>query len=329
MPGKTILAAVLIHLLSPVNAASITVSPSVLEFGNCGHNQTIRKEVTISNNGTESLRITRIRSSCSCTKCSMKQRRIAPGSSETLSVVLSTGRVMGMLHKYVEIHTDQPDQPPVKIPVNAGVHADVKAIPWSLPTFSASTGGPPVKQRLVLVNRRAASNEMVLKKLKAEDRHVTVKADPVKQAGKITRYDIEITITPSPKEGFFKSRLTAELNGKPWVFPVQGYIFDGIVVQPRYFQFGRIEKPAEAASSIMLESADSTPFEIIEISSAPDLFWFDIQPIAGGLKYKIDAHIRAEDRSKRFFATVTILTTHPDKRKLTVKCLGFWANPKK
>lgn len=307
----------------------LTVSPRAFAFGTVGHRKQLTKTVTISNGGTKELTITKVRSSCSCTKVTLDNRTLAPGEETVLTTVLSTGRIMGALHKYVELISNDPRRPRIKIPVTARIHADVKALPWTLPQFKGVVGGKTVTQEFTLQWRASSDKDLSLTDLKAADPRITARALPVMTGLYIEKYKITLTITPPDKEGYFSSKLTGKLNGLDWEFPVHGMIFAGIIVSPHYFQFGKIETAEKARSIIQLQSADGTPFQVTGFKSVPDMLKFDVSSTPDNLKHTITARIAHEDRTKRFFSKIEIQTTHPRKPVVKINCLGFWAPQKK
>jgi len=336
----------------------LVVSPQYVDFGDCGHRERLSRTLFLRNTGSELLIISGIRKSCDCIQLRLDGRlvsrsgkvrtRIAPGKSASLEVILNTGRATGILEKYVEIRSSDPARSVLKIPVAARVHATLRTDPWTLPSFTAVAGGKPVIQQITLLFSAPPSTSPALDNLRTSDPAISVRATALSKEGlrkaassyraKNPRspyrrfyagYRLQITIRPPLKEGFFSGLITAVVNGKHWELPVHGYIFRGIVVEPRYFQFGGIEDPTLLEKSITLRSADGTPFSILSIECNPPILSFEVRSAPDGLSHTIAARIATEDRSRRFFAKVRIRTSHPLKPLVEVSCLGFWKKARK
>jgi hypothetical protein len=334
-------------------APRMVLSLPTCDFGKVGHGQRLTKECVIANQGTATLRISRIWKSCDCTTLALNGKtlrreepatlELPPSAVAKLSITLSTGRIMGVLHKYVEITSNDPERPAVKINVVAHVHDDVKALPWTLPPFTAVVGGKPATQALRLLWIERPATDPPLSNLKADRpnvaaRAVPLNADELAAALKDLRennpssavrslpagYRIEITITPPATDGFLSASLTALVNGRPWEFSVNGTVFAGIVVEPQCFQFGEIRDPATAEQTITLRSADDTSFAITDIVSDPDYLAFSVDSDPDGKTHRVTARLSAVDDRKPFFARVTIRTSHPKKPTLQASCLGIW-----
>ncbi len=302
------------------------LSTPVLDWGKCGHRQELTKTVAVTNTGGGQLRIEKLRSSCSCTAVKIDTQALGPNESAEIAVVLSTGTVMGYLQKYLEFHTSDPRSPVVKIPILARIHDEVKAEPWVLPQFTAVAEGPPVTQEFTLMWRAKSARNLALENLRCSDKAMRIAAVPIKKDGIVAGYTLAVTIAPPAAEGLFNGNILADLNGLPWEFRVYGQVFVGIVVEPAYFQFGRIDDPETAQSSIVLTSADGTPFRLLDIACTPVPFLaFTVRSNDAGTEHTVTAKIAIADRASRFFGKVRIRTDHPKKDLVEATCLGFWA----
>jgi hypothetical protein len=323
--ATVLLAAALGFAAEPAAAPPrLELSARSLDWGKCGHRQELTKTVTLVNQGGAELKIEGLKSSCACTTVKLDKQLLAPGERAEMTVVMSTGTVMGYLQKYVEFHTNDPQAKDVKIPTLARVHDDVKAEPWVLPQFTAVADGPPVTQEFTLQWRQKPETNLKLEHLRCSDKSMTVTAAPLKTGEIVAGYKIAVTIVPPAAEGLFNANILADLNGLPWEFRVYGQVFVGIVVDPQYFQFGRIDDPEAAQSSLVLRSADGTPFRVLDIVCTPNILTFNVAGNDDGTAHTVTARIATRDRSTRFFGKVQIRTNHPKKALVEATCLGFW-----
>ncbi len=340
--------------LSVDGAPQLAISLSKFDYGKCGHRQRLTKKATLTNEGDEPLTVTRIKNSCDCTKVSLNGKPIArtgsvrlvipPKGTAELTCVLTVGTIMGILNKYVEVTSNDPARPTIRLPVLANVHGDVKTFPWRLPRLSAAAGGKPVTQTFTLVWVKKPTGGPLLQNLKAQRANVAVRATPmsaaelseeltrVRKTQKYVRYTrfyagyrIGLVITPPAKEGLFSTSLTALLNGRHWEYRVEMNVFKGIITEPAYVQFGQIRNLQEAQKTITLRSADGSSFEIVGVESDAEIFTFEVRSEPGGTTHHLTVKIMGEDDTKRYLsAKIYIRTTHPEKPTVEVRCLGVW-----
>ena len=302
----------------------LDVSSRLLDFGSPGHRQVLTRTLALRNTGGAALQVTGLRSSCDCAKVALSSPTIPPGEAAELTVTLSTGRLMGLLNKVVQFQTNDPRAAAVRLPLLARVHDNVRAEPWTLAQFDAVAQGPPIRQEFTLRWIKPPGGGLVLEDLKGDREGLTAEASPITTGGVVTGWKVTVQATPGATEGIYSGNLTAKLNGAPWVFPVQGYVFKGILVKPRYFQFGRIDDPRAAASTSELSSADGRPFEILGITVTPPILTITTTTTGDGTGHTLTARIAQADPSQRFFARVAVRTSHPDKPLIELPVLGFW-----
>jgi hypothetical protein len=84
----------------------IVVEPVVFDFGELQQHKTVHKEFTVSNEGSEDLRIERVITDCGCTVAGLDEKVLAPGASTTLRVKLDTRSRLGSLRKRVLVHSN-------------------------------------------------------------------------------------------------------------------------------------------------------------------------------------------------------------------------------
>jgi len=88
------------HLLAqPV----ISVSDSSLAFGDVYRDQQVTRDVFVFNRGNSDLEIRSVDSPCGCTTTKLEKNNIPPGDSSRLSIVINTSILLGNVHKYVLI----------------------------------------------------------------------------------------------------------------------------------------------------------------------------------------------------------------------------------
>ncbi|MGB0851268.1 MAG: DUF1573 domain-containing protein, partial [Bacteroidia bacterium] len=93
------------------NAAHISLSNEVLDFGQMASGGIKQKPVTISNTGKSTLIIKRIESDCSCALLRLNNKRIEPGKSITVQVKFDALFKEGAQTKIITLYTNDPNRP--------------------------------------------------------------------------------------------------------------------------------------------------------------------------------------------------------------------------
>lgn len=107
----------------------ITISPDSLEFGLMQQFQAETTVLTISNTGDAPLEISEVEVTCGCTAAEMERNTIAPGASYALDVTFNSQRFGGDTVKYILIHSNDPFNSVLEVPVHSYVHVAMKVDP--------------------------------------------------------------------------------------------------------------------------------------------------------------------------------------------------------
>lgn len=89
---------------------SLAITPSSVNMGKVGQNETHSATVEIQNKGKKAVRIVDVKSNCGCTTTVMENRVLEPGQSVHLDITFSSGYFEGEQEKHVYIRTNEPDQ---------------------------------------------------------------------------------------------------------------------------------------------------------------------------------------------------------------------------
>lgn len=110
------------------SAPQISVPEKEFDVGNINEGVETRHVFKISNTGGQTLRITKTHASCGCTVPTIKKNIIEPGETVDMEVLMDTSMKQGSVSKPIEIHSNDPINPIVKVHLKAKVkspHADL------------------------------------------------------------------------------------------------------------------------------------------------------------------------------------------------------------
>ena len=83
------------------NGPKVSVSPESFDFGSIKEGSIVNKEFIVKNEGTDTLKISRVRASCGCTAANRKKTVLAPGEETSMNVTFNSARRAGQQKKHV------------------------------------------------------------------------------------------------------------------------------------------------------------------------------------------------------------------------------------
>jgi hypothetical protein len=106
--------------------ARLSAEPSSFDFGSVLAGKTLQRDIVLRNVGGAELLIHDVSTTCDCTVVGSYANRLAPGTSTSLRIQLTTPPVAGRTEQRVAIETNDPDRPRVEIEVAATVVAPAR-----------------------------------------------------------------------------------------------------------------------------------------------------------------------------------------------------------
>jgi hypothetical protein len=129
------------------------VGGSRIDFGTLHSSMKVKRLVTVRNDGTDTLRVSEVSTSCGCTAALLSRPLIAPGDSGTLSVSFDPRNFTGRVEKAVSMMTNDPADPKPHIIINALVSKLLDVTPEYL--VLRSSPGTPATEYLSIANLSA------------------------------------------------------------------------------------------------------------------------------------------------------------------------------
>lgn len=115
-----------------VEGPKIVVPEPVYDFGQVGPRTRTQGKFVFKNEGTETLEITRIQSTCGCTVPQLTKREYKPGEQGQIDVTFSAGSREGVTTKNLFIHSNDPFNPRFRLQIKAEVVLSVDYEPKTL-----------------------------------------------------------------------------------------------------------------------------------------------------------------------------------------------------
>ena len=115
-----------------------------LDFGDVFIGSTVKRSLTIRNQGTDTLRLSELSTSCGCTAALTSTDRIAPGDSGSLMISFDSKKFSGTVEKAVTMNTNDTTQRKVRIIFKAHIVRTMELTPEYF-FYNADPDSPAVK----------------------------------------------------------------------------------------------------------------------------------------------------------------------------------------
>ena len=96
---------VILFFAYPAFASNLKLSESSINFGNIKEGPPVEKKITLTNKGTETVKIANISTSCACTSTKLPKSSLKPGESTELLITYKTFKYPGKFDKTITIFT--------------------------------------------------------------------------------------------------------------------------------------------------------------------------------------------------------------------------------
>ncbi|HWP82015.1 MAG TPA: DUF1573 domain-containing protein [Bacteroidota bacterium] len=165
----------------------------------------------LKNGGTDTLKFFSITPSCGCTAAKQPKKFLLPGESDALEVTFNSTGFRGKQSKYVNIHTNDPNEPYALLTLRAEVLEELEP---TTKTSIAWLGTLPLgKQFQHAISFRNISNRAVrIKKVTSSSPKLGVKVE-TRSVGPRDSISVNVTVTPD-KEGYFHEQFFLETDSK-------------------------------------------------------------------------------------------------------------------
>lgn len=171
------------------------------DFGNVSPKQRIiSAKVTITNPGTDTLRITDIKPACGCTSTPLDKYTIVAGDTATLTINFRTTGYKGNVKKAVAIYTNIPQQEEMYIFIQCNIVYPISFAPNEYLVFINFETTQHYTQDVSLTN--STDKPITIKDLSISDGNLTVNLKPgdILEPGVATK--LSVTFSPTEKKLF-------------------------------------------------------------------------------------------------------------------------------
>lgn len=306
----------LVALPAVAAAPRAVVEKPVVDVGKVKKGELIRHEFVIRNTGDAPLEISEVKPSCGCTVVEF-DRKIAPGASGKVGVVIETAAFGGGIAKSATVFTNDTENPKLSLVVKANVREPVVARPGyarfmtvegqavepSVQTISTSDGGPVE----VLGVKSPYPFLRVSHSRQGEEWQVTLSLDRSAPAGSMADYVLVRTDHPEQPEV---------------KIAVSGLVRPIISVAPRVADFGRRELTEPQSKSLEVKNQGEADVEVTEVTSDVAGLEAELEAIEEGRHYRVNLTLTDALPKGDFEGRLTIKTSSPRQPVVEIPLRG-------
>jgi len=262
-------------------APRLTCAEPVHDFGvRADERELVRHAFVLRNEGTETLQIGEVKTTCGCTVARLASSALPPGGTTELAVTLNlTGR-RGAQRKDIRVASNDPRQPELILTLQGAVEPDQQFVPATALFDHAPDAESPART-ILLKTRRPA--RLVAARAGAE--WVEVRA-PTNATG--TEFALEVAARAAAAEaGGRNSQVWVELDpapAQPLALPVYWYVPEDIVIAPRDLVVP--PRGAPGTRHLILRPGRIRAFQVRAVR-APDGIKTEVAPFGDGYRVRL------------------------------------------
>jgi len=270
-----IVAAIGLTASAQTNGPHLTCAQPVFDYGVCDNKKDVEHTFVLRNEGNLPLVVSQVRAGCGCTTVSITTNTIPPGGTASLNSRLSLRGIVGAKRASVYVHSNDP-QTPVWTGYFTGTAVTELDIAPAQVTVTATSGSPPVEQRVAIVNR----SDALLHITGMETGTFFTAEVTTNTAGRAYTITVRLAAGVEPPGANGVLVLTTDHPGyRRLEIPVSITVQTEIAALPPRLVLNRGNGGNAEARYVMLRSTREQPFTVTSIETAPPGLPVSIQSV--------------------------------------------------
>jgi len=293
---------------------SCLIEPTVFDGGEVFSGQTVRCTFPVKNTGQSELKIA-VRPSCGCTVAQFDEV-IAPGGEGKIDVTWTlTATRDGRSKKSISVTTNDPENPLIKLTVQATVTATIRAMSGTEDPIQLRNGEPTIHE--IMVETRGAP-PLEISGASVNASYATVAVHPPEVRGDKTNVQkLTLTIDSSAPQGRNELTVLLAADSSRHVFGELKVVCEkGITVSKDriVLRSPKADSPPATPVTLTLSKREGN-FQITGVETGDLEMVVDVNPVQEGQEYRLGLTARAES-SRR--GNLRIYTDDPDQPVIDV-----------
>jgi hypothetical protein len=287
----------------------VAIGTTTADVGEIPVGKTVSFEFVVANSGRSLLEIT-AKPRCGCTVVDY-DKSIESGREGRIKLELKTHRLRGKFEKFVDVNTNDPKRPKMRLTLSGSAIPAVEVKPSRSPLAILKPAGPTI---LELTLNTMNSTQVTDAKVDVPYAQTELLSD---QEG---RFRLNITFHEEAPFGRASLVLTLFTNAEhqPEI-PLTIYSEKGIIVSPASLKLAVDHRAGEevAIGSVLLRKAGGQ-VGIIKASSNDENLDVQITTVKAGSLYRLTATGRGDSSNVNAAAAITVETDDPEQSVLTI-----------
>lgn len=292
-------------------------------------------EWVLENRGSSDLVIERTHATCGCTvvKLSEEDKTIPPGGSITIQARFdSTGR-RGNQSKSVDVYSNDPIEPTLKLRFSATVEAVFEVTPPSVVNLRGIRRGETSRTTIDFLPAPGRRRLKILSIYLPSAAPLTLSHTPFESEG-LWGERVSLRVPEQVALGPLNVRATIKLEvdglERERIVSIRGQIASDLTWQPRVIDSTRRpSRPGKEFAPVTIRASEGIPFDIVSANAGP-LFDVDVKAVRRGkprTQYHVILKLRDDAAPGPFGASLEIRTSSLDQPIIRVPVYGLVSSP--
>jgi len=323
-------------------AAKVKIDSAVVDFGRLTIDDGVQeKTISVANEGTDTLRLDFISSTCGCTKVQEFTETVLPGNTGKIVLVVDPRKAEPRRSKFQRVlfSTNDPEHPQLAIEVYwkmklEEVTVSPSSISVDLSKMQVQTSSGRAKDTIVVLD--TWQHRLEITDIKTSS-HLTTSLYDIMytcpQGSKLHLFRFDICLLPNTPTGVLSEWLKFSTNHPRYpiiTVPITGRILGTVEITPKILLYRNLKAQSLATGTVTIEATgNSDTLQIKEVSAAD--FWLTVEkvpinPKRVDLKISVNpsASSSVQELQKVLKSKITIKLQKPDVVEETVDVMVFY-----
>ena len=192
-------------------APNLQINDPKFDFGEIFQGEKVLHVFEFINEGDETLKIDRVRSSCGCTAVMVSEKSIPPGGKGELQANFDSTRFRNDVSKTIYLYSNDPVRPVMQFQIKGTILETVAVEPTQV-NFGAVAAGEPVTSKVLLRNQGKKSLTFGEPHSTAAELVANISATSLASGAEMT---LELQLIPKPGQARFSGYVLVPVDGVP------------------------------------------------------------------------------------------------------------------
>jgi hypothetical protein len=256
----------------------ITCDAPTFSFGEQDQDQDVAHTFKLKNEGTATLKISKVKPACGCTVATISSKILEPGEIATVAARLSLKGRRGVQRKSITVESNDPKSPNYRLWITGTAVIEIGIEPTQVNFGQISGGDKPLKKEAKLISRKGDAR--IVEIVGASEKFTAEKADD--ENGNATR--IVVTALPPFERGYWRGEFTIKTThpGKPDIkLPVSAMVPEKVYVIPSTVIL-RGNHPKGLNRSMLIRPGTVKKFKVLGVELPVEGVKVQVKPLGMG-----------------------------------------------